>query len=105
EACHVTRGRGDGSPTRSARAEITTRAAADVEIVQVVRMRALFVFNFKNDLVLVVWLLDQIDVILGVGVAHQALNRRGRTAIRRGAIAVDVDPEAGRFVVVVGANT
>src|SRR5213595_2794479 len=64
EARHVTRGRGDGSPTRSARAEIAARATADVEIVQVIRMRALFVFNFKNDLVLVVRLLDEIYIVL-----------------------------------------
>src|SRR5436305_9213358 len=81
QAGHVTRSRGDGSPTRSARAEIAARATADVKIVQVVRVRALFVFNFKNDLVLVVRLLDEIDIVLGVGVAHQALNRRSRNAI------------------------
>src|SRR5216110_2266334 len=42
KAGHVTRSRGDGSPTRSARAEIAARATADVKIVQVIRVRALF---------------------------------------------------------------
>src|SRR5882724_4614198 len=58
KACHVTGGRSNGSSTRPARAEIAAGAAADIEIVQVPRMRALVVLNFKNDLVLVVWFLD-----------------------------------------------
>src|SRR5215470_3872618 len=64
EACHVTGSRGNRPTTRAAGAEIPTGAAPDIEVVQVPWVRALLVFHFKNDLVLVVGLLDEIDVIL-----------------------------------------
>src|SRR6266550_398243 len=104
EIRHVTCGRSDGSSAPAARAEVTPCVAADVEIVQVVRVRALLVFNFENDLILVVWLLDEIDVVLRVGVAQKTLDCRSRNAIGCGTIAVNVDLEIGRVVVVIGAD-
>ena len=50
ESGHVTCGRGYCSPTRTARAEIAAGIASDVEIVQVVRVRPRFAFDFENDL-------------------------------------------------------
>src|ERR1051325_12255357 len=68
-------------------------------------MGAVAIFNFKNDLVLVVWFLDEIYIILRIGIAHQTLNRRRGNAIRRGASSIDVDPEVGSVVIVIGADT
>src|SRR5215813_2609359 len=96
---------GDRSPTRAACAEIATSVAAYPEIVQVVRMRPCLVFDFKNDLVLVIRLLDEIDVVLRVSVAHQALDGRSRNAVGCGAMPVDVDPKIWRVMVVIRANT
>ncbi len=68
-------------------------------------MRPLLVFDFQDDLVLVVRFLDEINVVLRVSVAHQTLDGRSRNAVGRGPIAVDVDPKIWRVVVVIGAHT
>ena len=68
-------------------------------------MRPLLVFDFEDDLVLVVRFLDEIDVVLRVSVAHQALDGRSRNAVGRGAIPVYVDLKIWRVVVVIGADT
>ena len=67
-------------------------------------MRPLLVFDFENDLVLVVRFLDEIDVVLRVRVAHQTLDGRSRNAVGCGAIPVDVDAKIWRVVVVIGAD-
>src|SRR4029453_5301604 len=103
EARHVTCSCSDGPSTRAARAEITAGAAADVEIIQVPRVRPLLVFDFENDLVLIVGFLDEINVVLRVRVAHQTLDRRSRNTGGRGAIPVDGDTKIWRVVVVIGA--
>ena len=41
---------------------------AHIQIIEIARRRALVVFHFKDDLILVVRLLDEIDVVLRVGV-------------------------------------
>ena len=67
-------------------------------------MRALLVFDFENDLVLVIGLLDEIDVVLRVSVAQQTLDCRSRNAVGCGAISVDVDLKVWRVVVIIGAH-
>src|SRR4029453_808014 len=105
EARHVTCSCSDGPSTRAAGAEITAGAAGDIEIVQVVRVRPLLVFDFENDLVLIVRFLDEIDVVLRVSVAQQALDCRSRNAVGCSTIPVDVDSKIWRVVVVIGADT
>ena len=72
---HVTCGRSYSSAAATTRAEVAAGVTADVQVVQIPGVRALLVFDFQNHLVLVVWLLDQVNVILRVGIAHQALDR------------------------------
>ena len=105
EIRHITCGRSYGSTASAARTEIAAGVAADVEIVQVVRVRPLLIFNFENNLVLVIRFLDEIDVVLRVSVAQQALDCRRGNAVGCGAIPVYVDPKIWRVVVVIGADT
>ena len=53
--------------------------ALDVELAEVFRSGALIVRDFQNDLVLVGRLLDQIAVILGVGVMQELRIRVSET--------------------------
>ena len=105
EVRHVTCCCGDRSPTRAACTEIAAGVAAHIEIIQVVRVRPLLIFDFEDDLVLVVRFLDEIDVVLRVSVAHQTLDGRSRNAVGCCAIPVDVDLKIWRVVIVIGADT
>ena len=67
-------------------------------------MRPLLVFDFENDLILIIWFLDKIDVVLRVSVTQEALDCRSRNAVGCGAIPVDVDLKVWRVVVIIGAD-
>ena len=54
---------------------------------------------------MIVRLLDEIHVVLRVSVAHQTLDGGRGNAVRRGAVAVDIDPKIRRVVVIIGADT
>src|SRR5689334_9270866 len=51
-------GRRGSSAAGSRLSDCAAIAAADIQIIQIARLRALVVFYFKNDLILVVWLFD-----------------------------------------------
>src|SRR6186713_917010 len=56
-------------------------------------MRAVLVVDFEDDLILIVWLLDQVDVVLRISGTEETLEFRGGDAIHAGPIAIDIDVE------------
>ena len=54
---------------------------ADVEILQIFRARALGVFDFEDDLVLVGGLLDEVEIVLRVRVSEQRQHARDGHAV------------------------
>ena len=54
------------------------------------------IVNLKDDLILIVRLLDQVDVVLRVSRAEKVLELGGRYAVDAGAVTVDIDIEARR---------
>src|SRR5689334_18465173 len=63
EIRHVTSSRSYSSSAATAGTEVSTGVAANVQIIEIVRMSAFFVFNLEDNLVLIVRLFDEIDVI------------------------------------------
>src|SRR5205085_1178176 len=51
------------------------------------------VCDFQDDLILVVRLLDEVNVVLGIGSAKQSLEFTDGNAVHAGAVAIDVDVE------------
>src|SRR6266550_451061 len=94
----------DRSTACSGRAEIATGIAAHVKIIEIGRLGALAVLHFKNYLILVLGLFDQIDVVLGVSRAQQTLHCRSRNTVGSSALAIDIDGEIRCAVVIIRAN-
>ena len=76
----------------------------DVNLPQIFGTGARLVVHFENHLILIVGLLDQVDVVLRIGGAQQALEVGGGNAVEAGAIAIDIDVEIGRVAEKIGAR-
>src|SRR6266404_7074993 len=94
----------DRSTACSGRAEIATGIAAHVKIIEIGWLGALAVLHFKNYLILVLGLFDQIDVILGVSRPQQTLDSGSRNTVGSSALAIDIDGEIRCVVVIIRAN-
>src|SRR6266487_4693632 len=97
-------GSGDGAAGRSAVNRCAASVAAHIKIVQIGRLGALVVFDFEDDLILVLGLFNQVDVVLRVGGAQQTLHRGSRDAVSSSALAVDIDGQIGSVVIEIGAH-
>src|SRR2546423_1225413 len=64
-----------------------------VKLAQVFGTRAIRVLYFEDDLVLIVRLLNEVNVVLRIGRAQQALDFRDRNAVRAGPLAIDINIE------------
>ncbi len=62
------------------------------------RLGAIVVVHFENHLVLIVGLLDQVDVVLRIGVVQQREDAGLRDAIQLGLVAQQFDLQVGRVV-------
>ena len=77
---------------RAQRDQAVVRAVGfDVKLAQVLGAGAIGIRHFKDDLILIVRLLDQVDVILRISRAEQALDFGRGNAVEAGAFAVDLD--------------
>ena len=76
----------------------------DVNLPEIFGTGARLVVRFDNDLILVVSLLYQIDVVLRISGAQQALELGGGNAVKAGAVAIDIDVEVGRVAEKVGTR-
>src|SRR4029453_17667892 len=63
----------------------------DVKLLQIFRRRTLAVLYLDDPLVLIVGLLDQINIVLRIRGAEQALQLHGRNSVEAGPIAIDLD--------------
>ena len=61
-------------------------------------------FRFQDNLILIFRLLDQVEIILRVGVSEQGEYARLRYTIHFGLVAPDLDVEIGRVVEVIGGE-
>ena len=81
------------------RHETLTVVGFDIEQRKVFRLLASRVFHLQNDLILIFRLLDQVEIVLRVGVAKQRQNSRFRDAIGLCLIATKLDVQIGSVVV------
>ena len=72
---------------------------SDVEPRQVFGVRARGVFHFQDDLILILRFLDQVQVVLRIGIAQERQNPRLRHAVGLSLIATKLNVEIGSVVV------
>ena len=62
-----------------------------INLAQILRTGARLIVGFNDDLVLIIRLFDEIDIVLRIGGAQQALELRGGDTVGAGAVAFDLD--------------
>ncbi len=73
--------------------------ALDIELAQILRVRALVVRDFQNDLVLIGRLFDQVAIVLGIRVMQQRENPGFGHPVQLCLVTQNVNLQAGRVIV------
>src|SRR4029450_1217039 len=76
----------------------------NVKLLQIFRRRTLAVLYLDDHLVLIVRLLDQINIVLRIRGAEQALQLHGRNPVEAGPIAIDLDVKVRRIAKEIGTR-
>src|SRR5579859_4465329 len=90
----------DSVPTgkRAERHHALAIVTFDIQLAQVLRIRALVVRNLQDHLILISRLLDQVTVVLGVSVVQQVEDPALRYPIELGLFAQNVNLQVGRVI-------
>ncbi len=89
---------------RADRYQIFPVVGLDIQQRKVFGLGARGVLHFQNDLILVLWFLDQVKVILRIGVPKKRQDSRLRNAVGASLVAPDIDFQIRRVVEEIGGD-